>query len=706
MPGLQVEFQTSELTVEFTESVAAGLPGPIKAVPVGDTFTVQSDPGRQLFFDTGIPIRDVASDGVYLIQVRTSDRRFSTTEEIIGHTLLNLPAKGVGDTAISGDQAVFSRISSIHLASTAGRTLMLASADMPVREAGVTITLYELEGAQGPAGPRGADSAVPGPAGPSLNFRDAWSAGATYAMLDVVLHGGSSWVSLFDNNTGNEPAPDSPQWGLLAERGGKGDRGEQGEQGVPGTAEVADDSITTAKLADDAVTQAKLADDAVGGRELRAAVVATGHIADNAVTGNKIASETIVARNIAADQIGDSELAGNSVGSIHLKAGAVTNAKLNDGSVSENKLAAAVRTKLNAPGGQDDTARDAAEQARRQAASNTDRILVLEQEPSPKRHASVPTPLPPPYSRFVLTADSRWHASNEEDHLGSFVPKGLGASAIGFNLISAAGLPNLSPTGDRAGISAEPIFGATRIAAMWQISGQPFVLFAIPQALAPAIKAPMEPHLLHLRLAGQGTLAYRLRAYPTTPFATAGGTRYNIWQTVDMDDLSAPAGPGPAFTNASGNNNPVIAYVEWPPEAGETDRRFLEASGVTSGDVTLTPGQYSVDPGGTHLLRVPDTFPRRFEDPVSASPATLPAGTHTLVIEGTHGGVRHSRHLRVAAQTAATTKWAVESANVDTPNISRDAYFDASYEAGTRTLTYAFSGAALSNRVITAIGEA
>ena len=100
----------------------------------------------------------------------------------------------------------------------------------------------------------------------------------------------------------------------------------------------ADGSITTGKLADGAVTTPKLADDAVTGRKIAAGEVATGHIADNAVTGPKIPSDAITSRHIGADQIGNSELA----------ADAVDSQEIVDDAVLETKLAAAVRTKLNA----------------------------------------------------------------------------------------------------------------------------------------------------------------------------------------------------------------------------------------------------------------------------------------------------------------------------------------------------------------------
>ena len=97
---------------------------------------------------------------------------------------------------------------------------------------------------------------------------------------------------------------------------------------------------------------------------------------------------------------------------------------------------------------------------------------------------------------------------------------------------------------------------------------------------------------------------------------------------------------------------------------------------------------------------------RRFETAVGASPAVLPLGTHTIEVEGTHDGVVHSRRFRVSAFTAATVKRAIESGNVNSASGDRDSYFNVSYVAATRTMTYTFSGVALTARSVYAIGEA
>jgi hypothetical protein len=66
-----------------------------------------------------------------------------------------------------------------------------------------------------------------------MSFDGAWDGGTTYDSLDVVSFNGSSYVSLVDGNTGNQP-DSSADWALLAQKGDEGDQGPQGDQGIQG----------------------------------------------------------------------------------------------------------------------------------------------------------------------------------------------------------------------------------------------------------------------------------------------------------------------------------------------------------------------------------------------------------------------------------------------------------------------------------------
>jgi hypothetical protein len=76
-------------------------------------------------------------------------------------------------------------------------------------------------------------------------YQGAYSSGANYALGDVVLWGGQSWISLAAGNTGNTPGVNPGAWGLVAAlgstgaTGGTGATGAVGPQGVQGPQGVA-----------------------------------------------------------------------------------------------------------------------------------------------------------------------------------------------------------------------------------------------------------------------------------------------------------------------------------------------------------------------------------------------------------------------------------------------------------------------------------
>lgn len=88
-------------------------------------------------------------------------------------------------------------------------------------------------GPAGPTGPTGAVGAI-GPQGPPVNFLGAWGNGTTYSTGDAVSYSGSSYISLQNGNTGNNPATATAEWSLLAQQGAIGVTGVSGPQGPIG----------------------------------------------------------------------------------------------------------------------------------------------------------------------------------------------------------------------------------------------------------------------------------------------------------------------------------------------------------------------------------------------------------------------------------------------------------------------------------------
>ena len=78
---------------------------------------------------------------------------------------------------------------------------------------------------------------------PRLVYKGDSASSAVYNRTDVVVHAGSSWLSLESANLGHDPMTSSSQWGMLARRGDQGatrasgrtgPQGLQGPQGIPG----------------------------------------------------------------------------------------------------------------------------------------------------------------------------------------------------------------------------------------------------------------------------------------------------------------------------------------------------------------------------------------------------------------------------------------------------------------------------------------
>ena len=91
-------------------------------------------------------------------------------------------------------------------------------------------------GTTGPAGPQG-PAGVGGTAGtPGLVYQGAYASATNYALGDVTLWQGASWVSLVAGNHGNTPSLSPSSWGVLTSQGPTGATGSPGPQGLAGPA--------------------------------------------------------------------------------------------------------------------------------------------------------------------------------------------------------------------------------------------------------------------------------------------------------------------------------------------------------------------------------------------------------------------------------------------------------------------------------------
>ncbi len=92
------------------------------------------------------------------------------------------------------------------------------------------------KGASGATGPQGLTGAT-GPAGPAgsgtgLNYQGTYASTTNYALGDVVVFQGASYLSLIAANHGNTPGLNQAQWGLLAAAGANGSGGSSGSTTV------------------------------------------------------------------------------------------------------------------------------------------------------------------------------------------------------------------------------------------------------------------------------------------------------------------------------------------------------------------------------------------------------------------------------------------------------------------------------------------
>jgi DNA-binding beta-propeller fold protein YncE len=89
----------------------------------------------------------------------------------------------------------------------------------------------------------------------SLAFKGQWVSGTAYGLDDVALYNGSSYVSLIDPNTGNQPNISTTAWTMLIQTGAAGPQGEtgaagpQGPQGETGAAGTIGMNLTPMQIA-------------------------------------------------------------------------------------------------------------------------------------------------------------------------------------------------------------------------------------------------------------------------------------------------------------------------------------------------------------------------------------------------------------------------------------------------------------------------
>jgi len=164
--------------------------------------------------------------GTFVLQVTTSSSTVASFDATIGAAGPNGPSGPAGSTGPAGPTGPTGPPGPAGATGPAG----------PQGPGGPTGPTGAM-GAQGPAGPTGpAGAAGPqggtGPAG--LSWMGAWSNNSTYSQNAGVSYNGSSYLSLINNNTNNEPDIQPAAWSLLAQEGAPGATGAAGPAGPTG----------------------------------------------------------------------------------------------------------------------------------------------------------------------------------------------------------------------------------------------------------------------------------------------------------------------------------------------------------------------------------------------------------------------------------------------------------------------------------------
>jgi hypothetical protein len=209
------------------------------------------------------------------------------------------------------------------------------------------VSLQKLQGSQLGAE---TDAVIANCAPSNITARGQWNDKTLYEGLDLVSHGGASWLAMRRKASG-EPGK-SGDWQLFAAGVSDGKTGQRGPGGRAPLAGVGWGSTPTLvspaavptgpaggdltgtypnpRIEAEAVTTGKIAAQAVTTVKIRNAAIIERKIADGAVTGAKIALGTITGDRIAADSITSSKIAPGAVGAreldtIHEHFGPATN---------------------------------------------------------------------------------------------------------------------------------------------------------------------------------------------------------------------------------------------------------------------------------------------------------------------------------------------------------------------------------------------
>jgi hypothetical protein len=101
----------------------------------------------------------------------------------------------------------------------AGTVKLSGSGNGLIYPDGTSQLTAQLIGPAGPAGSVGPQGAKGETGAPGLIFRGTYQSSTVYKMSDAVYFNGSSYISIADNNQGNEPDTSTGQWSLLAKQG-------------------------------------------------------------------------------------------------------------------------------------------------------------------------------------------------------------------------------------------------------------------------------------------------------------------------------------------------------------------------------------------------------------------------------------------------------------------------------------------------------
>jgi hypothetical protein len=110
--------------------------------------------------------------------------------------------------------------------------------------------------------------------------------------------------------------------------------------GSIGTAELADDGVTTAKIAAGAITVTELASNAVETAKIKNDAVTADKLADDAVVTANIVAKNVTGAKIADKGVDTAQIADSAIKALQINTDAVETTKIKDANVTADKLAA------------------------------------------------------------------------------------------------------------------------------------------------------------------------------------------------------------------------------------------------------------------------------------------------------------------------------------------------------------------------------